>query len=107
LILLLFLEGGLKDDKVSDVLRVAGVKDVYGILMITFDEDNMGMTGKQLLSVPPETCGAGTAVLYDLQRNNHQLRNFKGNRCRNPRHFTSDSWRSLIYGSLRRDSRNT
>jgi putative ABC transport system permease protein len=31
--------GGLEDDKVSDVLKVAGVKDAYGILMTTFDED--------------------------------------------------------------------
>ncbi|MDD3042102.1 MAG: ABC transporter permease [Methanosarcinaceae archaeon] len=46
--------GGLTDDRVSDVLRVAGVKDAYGLLMTTFDEDKMGMTGKQILGVPPE-----------------------------------------------------
>ncbi|MDD2438663.1 MAG: ABC transporter permease [Methanosarcinaceae archaeon] len=46
--------GGLSNNKVSDVLRVAGVKDAYGLLMTTFDEDKMGMTGKQILGVPPE-----------------------------------------------------
>ncbi len=46
--------GGLTEDKVSDVLRVAGVEDAYGLLMTTFDEDKMGMTGKQILGVPPE-----------------------------------------------------
>ncbi|MBN1133726.1 MAG: ABC transporter permease [Methanosarcinaceae archaeon] len=46
--------GGLTDDKVPDVKRVPGVKDAYGILLTTFDEDQMGMSGKQIFALPPE-----------------------------------------------------
>ena len=56
--------GGLRDDKVSDVLRVAGVKDAYGILMTTFDEDKMGMSGKQVLGVSPEK---SSVALYPVE----------------------------------------
>jgi putative ABC transport system permease protein len=56
--------GGLRDDKVSNVLRVVGVKDAYGILMTTFDEDKIGMSGKHVLCVPPEKSGV---ALYPVE----------------------------------------
>jgi len=45
--------GGLSEHKVSDVRRVAGVEDAYGVLVTLFDEDQFGMSGKQVLGVPP------------------------------------------------------
>jgi len=46
--------GGLTNDKVPDVKRVPGIKDAYGILMTTFDDDQLGMSGKQIFALPPE-----------------------------------------------------
>ncbi|MBC7086034.1 MAG: ABC transporter permease [Methanomethylovorans sp.] len=44
---------GLSEKKVSDVRHVAGVEDAYGVFVTLFDEDQFGMSGKQVLGVPP------------------------------------------------------
>jgi putative ABC transport system permease protein len=80
--------GGLSDDKVSDVLRVAGVKDAYGILMTTFDEDKMGMSGKQVLGVPPEK---SSVALYPVE--------LKGGRFLTP----GDSYQVVVGNNIKRE----
>ena len=80
--------GGLTDDKVSDVLRVAGVKDAYGLLMTTFDEDKMGMTGKQILGVPPEK---SSVALYPVE--------LKAGRFLNP----GDSYSVVVGSNIKRE----
>lgn len=80
--------GGLTDEKVSDVLRVAGVKDAYGLLMTTFDEDKMGMTGKQILGVPPEK---SSVALYPVE--------LKAGRFLNP----GDSYNVVVGSNIKRE----
>ena len=80
--------GGLTNDKVSDVLRVAGVKDAYGLLMTTFDEDKMGMTGKQILGVPPEK---SSVALYPVE--------LKSGRFLNP----GDSYQVVVGSNIKRE----
>ncbi|MDQ1254664.1 MAG: putative transport system permease protein [Euryarchaeota archaeon] len=80
--------GGLTDDKVSDVLRVAGVKDAYGLLMTTFDEDKLGMTGKQILGVPPEK---SSVALYPVE--------LKAGRFLNP----GDSYSVVVGNNIKRE----
>ncbi|MDI9394440.1 MAG: ABC transporter permease [Euryarchaeota archaeon] len=80
--------GGLTDDKVSDVLRVAGVKDAYGILMTTFDEDKMGMTGKQILGVPPEK---SSVALYPVELKSGRFLN------------SGDSYSVVVGNSIKRE----
>lgn len=55
---------GLTNDKVSDVKRVPGVKDAYGMLMMTFDDDQFGMSGKQVIGVAPEK---SAKILYPVE----------------------------------------
>lgn len=80
--------GGLTNDKVSDVLRVAGVKDAYGLLMTTFDEDKMGMTGKQILGVPPEK---SSVALYPVELKSGRFLN------------SGDSYQVVVGSNIKRE----
>ena len=64
------------------------VKDAYGLLMTTFDEDKMGMTGKQILGVPPEK---SSVALYPVE--------LKSGRFLNP----GDSYQVVVGSNIKRE----